>query len=910
MKSSKKVSAIILVGMLMTTGLVAFLSAPVSAHTPIGSVPYRFQVDYDTAAMSAEMVYDRDGADESYFLLGEQSDATQNRVATANTLTVNITCLNNWFTWYDAGPAVNIYIIDLHLNITNDVTGFDFQDSNTNILAPQIQPTTGSPWPAPTNASHSFTWTFDILTTAGLGPSVLIPMTMWWNVNNTPQSLTFNVQIYISSIFDNPGTEGHELLPDVQDATGGGDDVRFEAGDVFEAGTITLHNYDDNGITDLECWLTAPSNSGITLRFNRAWLPNGIANGVNGVCNYRVDVASRTLPGIYHGTAAINYTRQDNNVRITEPVTASIEFEVDYNFRDTDPLPTFHPDGVTETNESNEQCYASAVAIIAEEANTTKQDNPPYTKVTMEQSTFSDKKIRIRVNITNNGNSDLNRVTYRLNVEDPAWDYFRDPMVYYSYSSGPAVLMDPISIMFDTHIIGEVKSFEFEVIVAKEIPIGEHRLPIIYDGFYFNNGTLGEPTDMAFVNGVDGVPNGINDLELVFAIVVTDGQLNCHVTTVTAAADLDKDDIRSEVITVNVQNDEQYAFIDILATADFTGTPFYAPLIDTATGQPPAPASRNHVIQAQNAYVQDPLDAWAEGGVIGLEFRVDTDPTMVPDRYPFSLTITAIIRNTLVEVTTTVIAGAEFDFEGYGPEIVITAFTADDIVPGEHFDLALTIQNLGDDAARDLWVSIPSDGTDEYPWTVEADFKDQFDWSSVYSNWFEVTGPIDIPDDMFYTVESLDVDNIREIIEINLYMEGVYSEPGSTIEVIKITDLEPGATTTCTFDMIADKDMVNGKPYTIDVSVEGINPDGTDNIGPVFYDSGTQTIEVMSSVAGDSYNPVELNWFGAGMKLMGLFLFFVIVIVILLIVYNKFKGSPKKEEEEEFGFEDEKPKTP
>jgi hypothetical protein len=191
-------------------------------------------------------------------------------------------------------------------------------------------------------------------------------MTMWWNVNNTPQSLTFNVQIYISSIFDNPGTEGHELLPDVQDATGGGDDVRFEAGDVFEAGTITLHNYDDNGITDLECWLTAPSNSGITLRFNRAWLPNGIANGVNGVCNYRVDVASRTLPGIYHGTAAINYTRQDNNVRITEPVTASIEFEVDYNFRDTDPIPVGN-------NESNEQCYASGVIIIEDDS--TKADS-------------------------------------------------------------------------------------------------------------------------------------------------------------------------------------------------------------------------------------------------------------------------------------------------------------------------------------------------------------------------------------------------------------------------------------------------------------------------------------------------------------------------------------------------------
>ena len=64
----------------------------------------------------------------------------------------------------------------------------------------------------------------------------------------------------------------------------------------------------------------------------------------------------------------------------------------------------------------------------------------------------------------------------------------------------------------------------------------------------------------------------------------------------------------------------------------------------------------------------------------------------------------------------------------------------------------------------------------------------------------------------------------------------------------------------------------------------------------------------MSSLPGSSYNPVELDWFDAGIKALGLFLFFVIVLAILLFVYNMFKGDPYDEDEEDFDFEeDEEP---
>jgi cbb3-type cytochrome oxidase subunit 3 len=155
---------------------------------------------------------------------------------------------------------------------------------------------------------------------------------------------------------------------------------------------------------------------------------------------------------------------------------------------------------------------------------------------------------------------------------------------------------------------------------------------------------------------------------------------------------------------------------------------------------------------------------------------------------------------------------------------------------------------------------------------------------------------------MFYTMETLDVDNVREIIEINLYMDGVYSMPGSTINFIHIMELAPNTNISVSFEMIADKDMVNGKPYNVVVTMSGIGADGE------AYEQ-VQTLEVLSSLPGDSYNPVELDWFDAGLKLLALVLFFIIVLAILLWVYNKYKGEPEEEEdeEEEFDFEDEEP---
>jgi cbb3-type cytochrome oxidase subunit 3 len=389
--------------------------------------------------------------------------------------------------------------------------------------------------------------------------------------------------------------------------------------------------------------------------------------------------------------------------------------------------------------------------------------------------------------------------------------------------------------------------------------------------------------------------NGGSDLEVIFAINVDDPIIQCHVSTVATGAADDKDDIRAEVITVTIVNDEEYNFIDVIVRANFTGTPWYMPVI----------GMRTPWVEATNANAATPFAAWDAAGNMAVTFPVDTDPSLTPDRYPFQLEITAVIEETLAVVTVVVdyTQGAVIDYTGYGPDIYITGFTADDIVPGQDFVLDLTIQNVGDDTLRDVTIWIGTDGTDEYGWGDVIDFQDQFDWSAVYENWMDVSGPITIPDDMFYTFEDLDVDNVREIVEINLYMDGVYSDPAARIEVIHILDLAPGATTNVVFDMITDKDMVNGKPYDFPVDIEGIDTDGGSY-------SEERWITVQSSLPGESYNPVELDWFDAGLKALALFLFFIIVLAILLFVYNMFKGDSYDEDEEDFDFEDDEPFEP
>ncbi len=869
----QKGSALLMVGVMMISTLVALISAPVVlADEPITASSGRFDVDYDAADMFQELYYDIDSSDTSYYLLGE-GDGT----AMTNDLTIDLNIMNNW------------NLNDIWVNITGwtPTDSLDFNDNDPAETGfPSNEGIYNGPFPANGTGSRSFSWDFDILQTTGIGVdnAPRVNMRVYWMDGTTKASADFSVYIYLSSMFDDPATEAHDILPDMLDASGGGDDAMFEAGDNFEAATLNFNNFDTNsGITDLTATVTPPAPLTFSNDINYCVIPGGIGAGANMDANYRVNVPPGTTPDIYTGTVSIEYTRADSGLVVTES-GLDVDFLVDFNFRDED---SASPNTV-DTDISMYQMTTISTRIVEEvAANGTRvyeNSQPPYGMPHIDQSTYTDEVIMVEVTLENNANHPIYNVEFKIDpTTGGGWDYFRNPQFFWAEDG--VAYFDDLVLFVPFLGVGENVSFIVSLIVTNDIPIGEHRLPISYTGFWFDTGELGDASGFYDTNGGTA-------LFAVFSIFVDDQAIACHAVVGTVNAE-DKTDIRANTITVAIHNDEGYDFIDVTVRANFNNTPWYNPIINM--GDP--------WVWANAASPAVPHGTWGAGLSFDAVFDVDTDPSFVPDRYPFTLEITAVIEETLQQVSVVIdySRGAVIDFTGYGPELLITAFTAEDIVPGDHFALDLTITNLGDEAARDVFVTIDPDDTEKYDWYLEQEFKQQFDWTGVFQDMVQYDN-FDFPEEMFYTVESLDVDNIREIVEINLYMDGVYSTPGSTIMVIKINDLAPGQNTTVTFDMIADKDMVNGKPYAIPVYIQGIGPDGGSGITP----AGTQNIEVMSSLPGESYNPVEVDWFDTGLKALALLLFLIIIIAILLLVFSRFKGDSDDydDDDDEFGFED------
>jgi hypothetical protein len=878
MMNMRKAFALLFVGMMTMSVLVA-ISAPAVADTEMENNVF---VVYDTTFMMGEMTWFANAAGTNPYNLGE-GDGIDDDATTGDSCQMRITVRND-----DTDQASDFYV-----NISNyDNTVLDFPDTVAGTTGTQVSV---GPFDIPAGNTQNYDFTFDVIATdIPLGTSVDTQFRVEYDFidDGGPTDVTGYDpgSVYICSIFDN-ATAIDETVPDIQDEEAN-DDSPFEAGDSFEAAEMDLYNADSDAIDDLTAVVTLPGtppgSDGITFSGDRdtCWIPTGIPATDVVATLFRVEVDPRTAPGEYDATVDITYTRAESGLTVTENDLAT-GFDVDYSFGDDDPEGNTNP-------YSEFQCRATDVTIV-DTGDTARQIDVVAPYDTYTQSSFGDKRIKINVTIENNGNSPIYNVEFELQPD--AWgpgDFFRNPLFFY-HETG-VLDADRIVLTVSQLDVGATVNFTIEVTVLKEIPIGPHRLPILYRGFYFRDGSLGMAT--GFVQ-----TNGGTDLEIIFEIRVVDPVIDAHVTVTTVNPN-DKTDIRAQTIVCTLTNDEGYNFIDIRVRANFTGCPWYQPVI--LQGGP--------YVWADEANPATPTALWAAGGDITATFTVDTDYYLVPDRYPFSLDITAIIEETLVEVTATIgqLQGAVIDFTGYGPIVWIEAFTADAIVPGERFDLDLTIVNDGDDTLRDIWIVIPPDNTEEYPWDLEREFKEQFDWGFIFEDWFELEdvgesftldfAEWEFPSEMFYTMETLDVDNVREIIEINLYMDGVYSMPGSTINMIHVMELAPGGNISVNFEMIADKDMVNGKPYNVVVTINGIGADGE------AYQQ-IQTLEVLSSLPGDSYNPVELDWFDAGLKLLALVLFFIIVLAILLWVYNKYKGEPEEEEEdeEEFDFEDEEP---
>lgn len=343
MMNLRKGYALLLVGMMVISGLVAFLSAPVvSADTPLRAD--WIDLDYNPTYMMGEAQYHIDFGDNSFFCLGE-GDGIDDDAATTCQVRMSVNIIDD-------------DVDDLMVNISQySDTAFDFQDPDTS--TDQIEGARSGPAnPVAGNTNHFDFW-FDVLATSTLGAPSSRDLTIrywFWDENSGQErsDTLSNVKIYISSIWDNPANDPDGQLANALDAN---DDGPFEAGDLFEATTINLNNYDPAAAADdITCTVTEPGN-GVTLAGgqNVCSIPGGIAAGNNDNLLYRTDVAVGTPPGVYTGSADVVYTRDDSDLTVTE-ANLVVDWEVDFSFADDDPFEDGNP-------YSEYQCVATDVTI-------------------------------------------------------------------------------------------------------------------------------------------------------------------------------------------------------------------------------------------------------------------------------------------------------------------------------------------------------------------------------------------------------------------------------------------------------------------------------------------------------------------------------------------------------------------
>jgi hypothetical protein len=753
---------------------------------------------------------------------------------------------------------------------------------------------------------------------------------------------TIDLSVYVSSIFHDDDDDDavdtmHEFTFknqgqwadwNVRDSSEDNDwddgtPMAFEAGDTFEPAILFLDLDPPYNPLNLGVTLTAPTDDGngdgladISL-VNTEARAMGYAGGAVEF-NFRVNVQAGTPPGITQGTATFDFIRDDHGYdqNIVED-TRDVDFLVDFNFRDTDAFEqdefgNYYSENALVSTEVNITDIGEETPEPPVDDNTTNETGNGTRQIDIfdlpsdvyQQSTFSDKLITVDVTVENNGNHDLYNVEFwfdPLTNTPGQWDFFRNPNFFWPTTAGPSY--DTTRLFLEEFPVGHTEIFTIQVTVVKEVPIGEHRLPIFYEGFYFNDGSLIEDTGFFATN--DGEP-----LTVYFSIFVEDDVMDCRVESVALDSDDYEEDLTDLWIEVGLENLEGYAFIDIMATADFTGTPFYAPLITDN------PNEGNDMVQVVDA--DEMVDYWepysADPTYIYFYFNVDMYVEPTPDKYPFDIHLTAIIQETLEPVET--ILTGYFTITGYGPRIYIEAFTTSEIEAGNFFDLNLTIANDGDDDLRDAWVYIGADGTYPVNWHIICDFIGQIqresasnnltgeyaEWQEFYYDYTSVQGEYAYVEDGGFsssnewdgaevTLEALDIDSAKEIVALNLYIEGVYSSPGAVITLMYIGTIAAGETVQVDYQMMADKDMVDGKPYVIEVEVWGIDSEADDP----YYDYFDITVKTSNDDV-ESYEPVEVDYFMGGMQVMGLVLFIVIVVAVLFYVLRKVVFPPKKEE--------------
>ena len=747
--------------------------------------------------------------------------------------------------------------------------------------------TTSDSWYVPLDAYAGqdrilFDWSADYLDTGVTGNGV----------GNKDVSCTWSgtplVPVYhIGVVSVNPWIAGaYVLATDLSTNTIVEDpDESLYAGDTFADQTVTVKAYWGD-ISDVYLNISGLP-AGITFDETSAHIPNIVTTAGTDVV-FRADVARTVAPGIYPVHYRTEYTNGTGG-RLADTGTFNLTVE-------------FTP-------------------IIEAEV---------IDSVTIIQGNASIPALQVRFN--NTGNVDLRNIEIWPELDGT---FFYSAVDFYEGADGSTVqnpqMVDTIQI--DSLAQGANTSDSWFIALDPYVQAGQHRILFDWTASFFDNGATGNDAHYVDVTGgwwdddwddttpmlpVCDVNPGTEWIAGAYVMVsVNDDHPDFTADKMMNEDrwddyfDLSNDNLVYVMAGTNINNFEWVKFTDLRATLQVgEGTPFLNPLNHSAPTVENDFTNSAHELAARNA------GGPAEAGIV---WFVDVDPNAAPGLYVVNITVTGRNADTGQDISVTTQSVVEV--RGFGPELLVTSVTTGDINPGQQFTMNLTITNQGDDTARDVFVSIPDsfifNGDPSQYWNVldgfvssistyrddysrynnsNSDFLWNSTWSPAYNNNTYSNERETIMDNSNITLEQLNIKDAKDIVDLNLYIEGVYTHPAPTIWMVKASSLAPGESVTVSFQMVSNANMAPGRPYVIPVQMHWVDstggPDGMH--GSVTVQS-TGTAEPYHATAGSQILTSD-NALGWG---------FLAVILVLIGVLAWMFGPRKKEEEPM--YQEEKP---
>ncbi|UCF08485.1 MAG: hypothetical protein JSW28_02010, partial [Thermoplasmata archaeon] len=402
------------------------------------------------------------------------------------------------------------------------------------------------------------------------------------------------------------------------------------------------------------------------------------------------------------------------------------------------------------------------------------------------------------------------------------------------------------------------------------IPPGDHKVLFEWMGWYYNDGSIGDPSEFQHVVQVwgdgtdddatgtmhnpvmwkDEAPNGLypdadlddsgadpdiidgdpwqegtyiwfestdDDLDLVAWLSDEDGDPIDLYAGYESGPGEDDNDVSFREIYVTFENQEKVAFKEMWVTME-TGSnrPFLNP-VDPS-------------LSSVDMYVPDSGDSIGEGGSMTdrttFAFFVDINVawwqqnSLTPGVYEVGVTVEATNEDTGDRIAPTTM-DVMMNINGFGPELFAQMVTREDFKPGENFTLTISIYNYGDDIAREVDAYLRADFISG--WTILDQFVTSI--SSYGSDGGTGTGDASWgwetdwgTYDTFNRSNSVKpsdvgVDNVPQIVELYDWVKRRESPPQGVILWMHLDRLEPDTVHRFTFEMESDVNMVEGMVY-------------------------------------------------------------------------------------------------